>query len=251
MWSLFANVVVIATLPLCAVAQGFDWVPSYLLPFRIPTAYGIAGMQFDAVSLYDSQAITDGALVCATYGDGSGMQPKLNVGGEWWVMPDATVMVLANVGWLRVTHRAAGTTAPLVTGEILRTEYVLSTSRVSVGVQAAAKKRLHWRYSWIKAGLDVCAYLPPLLEQSEHVLEPGWYTFSTTPPSRQVNIATSTSNRIDVQVSLVLALGYDLPIRYGVYVLPSLEAALPLTLKAGSFRLWRIGISIPVAFSLH
>ncbi|GIV54063.1 MAG: hypothetical protein KatS3mg039_0581 [Candidatus Kapaibacterium sp.] len=250
MWSWFAKLWITLCAPLTIMAQGFDWVPTYMLPFRIPTVYGITGVQLDAVTLHDTRAVTQGTLVCASYGDGTGVQGKFTVGGEWWAQADVSLALLLNVGWLRTTHYASGTVAPLVTGEMLRTEYVLSTSRLLVSVQVAAKKRLLLRYGWLRAGIELGTYLAPSVEQRERVLEPSWYMFATTPPSQQVVIASGTDNRTNLHGSVVLSIGYDLSVRNGLYVLPSVEAALPLTLTAGDFRLWRIGISIPIAFSL-
>lgn len=250
-WSWCAKLVVAAALSSCAFAQGFDWVPTYLLPFRIPTVYAFAGLRGDGASLYDARSITEGTLTCASYGNGSGVHAGLVLGGEWWAMPDATLSVLISVGQLRSTHYAAGTTAPLVTGEVLRTEYVLSTSRLYTSVQVAAKKRLVLRYTWLRAGIELGAYLPPVIQQRERVLEPSWYTFTTTPPSREIQIATNTDSRTDLQGSVVLSVGYDVPLRVGLYLLPSLDVAVPLTLNTSGFRLWRIGIAVPVAFSLR
>jgi len=230
-------------------AQGFDWIPTYLRPFRIPQLFGVVGVEVGYAHVEDPRAITDGTLVCARYGSGSGAAVALRLGAEWWVQPDASVVGGLCVRWVQSSSHAAGTTAPLVTGEMLRTEYVLSTSRLGIGVQAAAKTRLVGRYGWASVGLEATVYSPGRSTQMERVLEPSWYFFATTPPSKQVQIASSVSSGSDALVLLKASVGYDLSLAVGWYCSPSVEVAVPVTLNAGNYRLWRIGIALPVAFS--
>jgi hypothetical protein len=83
----------------------------------------------------------------------------------------------------------------------------------------------------------------------ERVLEPSWYFFATIPPSKQVQIASSVRSGSDALVLFKASVGYDFSIAVGWYCSPSVEMAIPVTLSAGDFRLWRIGIALPVAFS--
>lgn len=230
-------------------AQGFEWIPTYLRPFRIPELFPVVGFEAAYARVEDPRVLRDGDLVCATYGRGSATVVALRLGAEWWVLPDASVLGGMSLGWLRSDFRSQGTVAPLITGETLRTEYVLSTSRVGIGVQGAAKKRLVGRYGWASVGIEATVYFPAHLTQTERVLEPSWYFFATTPASKQVQIASSFSGGSDLAVSVEAAIGYDLSLTNGWYVSPSIEVAVPITLRAGDYRLWRIGIAIPVGFS--
>lgn len=247
-WS--ANVLVLGCLVAATLgAQGFDWIPTYLRPFRIPQLFGVVGVEAGYARVEDPRAITDGTLVCARYGSGSGAAVALRLGAEWWVLPDASIVGGTSVVWLRSDFRSPGTVAPLVTGETLRTEYVLSTSRLGIGVQAAAKTRLVGRYGWASVGLEATVYFPGRSTQMERVLEPSWYFFATIPPSKQVQIASSVRSGSDALVLFKASVGYDFSIAVGWYCSPSVEMAIPVTLSAGDFRLWRIGIALPVAFS--
>lgn len=248
MWFWFVSLIASGSLVGTLCAQGFDWIPTYLRPFRIPQLYGVVGITAGYVRVDDPDVLSDGTLVCARYGSGGGTSIGANVGGEWWILPDVSVNGLVGIGCIQSNHSAPGSIAPLVTGEQLRTEYVLSTSRLGFSVQAAAKKRLAWRYSWASLGLDATIYAQRRIVQTERVIEPTWYFFSTTPPSKQVQFASTSSDRIDVLLSLTVAMGYDVPLTIGWYSSPSVYATVPLALKPGDYRLWRIGITVPVAF---
>ncbi|MCS6999961.1 MAG: hypothetical protein RML15_02275 [Bacteroidota bacterium] len=231
------------------LAQDFDWVPTYMLPFRIPTTYYVAASRIATAAVYDRQSVEEGSSLCATYGDGWGWYGAFSFGTEWWIFPRSAMSVHAAVGWLSVEHRAAGTIAPLVTGEILQTEYVLSTSRPVISVQVSAKTRIGLRHSWISGGLEILLLLPAMVHQVERVQAPAWYQFATNPPTRQVEIGSSRT-ATQIRPLLNIAIGYDWALTYGVYCSPSVEIGIPLTLARGDYRLWHVGIAVPIAFSL-
>ncbi|MCX7930226.1 MAG: hypothetical protein N2663_05845 [Chlorobi bacterium] len=239
----------IAIVEVCS--QGFDWVPTYMLPFRIPTMYGNVALSAAYAAVDDRRIISDGQTVCATFGAGQGFYTTAAVGGEWWMLPDAALTANIHVGWLGAEHTATGTVLPLVTGQTLRTEYVLSTSRIITGVQVAVKKRLFSRYGWASLGMGAVVFHWPSVRQYEQVVEPSWYMFSTIPPSRRVLIASSDGVGTTLQAMVVVAIGYDIPLRTGWYISPALEIAVPVTLDAPDFRLWRVGVILPVSVSLH
>lgn len=231
--------------------QDFDWVLSYMKPFRVPRFYGIVGVQGAIGEVADVGAVKEGGIVCAQYRNGAGFIVVLSGGGEWWVQPDASLGGCIGAGWVQSEHRAPGIVAPLITGETLRTEYVLSTSRLAISVQATAKKRMFARYGWISVGVEGMLLFPTHMVQREQVLEPGWYRFNTSPPSQHVRISDGIAMNVSMLLSIIGGIGYDIPIRQGMYCSPSFVVGLPLTLLAGNYRLWRIGITIPLAFSLQ
>jgi len=251
-WSLYAKPAVVILVVVCRLgAQDFDWAPTYMLPFRIPTLYATVGVQASIASMHDTRVVDEGARTCATYGDGTGFIVAVTFGGEWWALPDAACAASIRLGWSNANYLAPGTVAPLVTGETLRTEYVLSTSRFMVGVQATAKKRAVWRYGGVGVGTEITAFLTPTMVQRERVVEPQWYSFATDPPSREVRLTTATAGGTNVHVSLTVAVGYDLSLGVGLYCSPAVEIGVPLTLNLTDFRLWRAGLAIPIAFSVR
>lgn len=251
MCCLSTKFLLVAVIAVRLAAQDFDWIPSYMQPFRIPHLYGTVGAQGAVGEVADTRAITEGTIICSQYGKGTGLMVMLFGGVEWWALPDASLGGSIGAGWVQSEHRAPGIVAPLVTGETLRTEYVLSTSRLAISVQAAAKKRLFARYGWISLGLEGMLLFPSQMVQRERVIEPDWYRFNTSPPSQQVYISDGIPINVSMQLSIVGGIGCDIAIQNGLYCSPTLIVGLPLTLSAGNYRLWRIGMAIPFAFSLQ
>lgn len=237
--------------PVCLWGQSFDWVPTHLLPFRVPHLYGVATARVAAAFERDEQVLQEGSLLCTTFDGGYGTSIAAGIGLEWWVLADAALSAWLGVGWTRTRYIGPGLSAPLVTGEVLRTEYVMTSSRTNLHLQVAARRRLALEYGWVRIGIEATVRFAPTVTQIEQVIEPTWYQFSTQPPTQQITLSRGISGGVEGLIGSVLAVGYDLPLFRGVYCSPSLEVAFPITLKRGQGRLWHIGVVVPVAFALQ
>ncbi len=215
----------------CAIAQGFGWQPSPRDPFTIPKRYmGVevgSGYTIHGGSLDYIEAGL--GITCCSHSAGSGIPWRIGVTADEWISPTIAVSLSAGVSMFGVAFVTPTTPVPLSDGVLLRTEYVLEGNLTYATFAGAVSTRLFESGLYAGGGLRLHVFLGGSLRQTERVVSPDSYYFTTNPRSKEVEVGTTfLDNATPVQVEPYITVGYNVPLAPGYYLSPAISAGIGL-----------------------
>ncbi len=241
------------TCAVAASAQGFDWQYSARQPFESPIRfYGIElssgyGRHFASLDYLERGT----GFTCCTYERGQGMPYGVLLAGDYWLTPDVSVQGGLGVVVRNVTFTSDPQSFPRVKDSIVSivsSEYVFQGSITYATVQAALRYRLLGTHLNVGGGVKLMVKLSESQTQIDRVIGPDDYFFGGNPPSKEkVLPATILDDASTFVIEPYVSVGYDLAIRRGMYLTPTVTLGGPVT-SLSKTQLWR---ALDVGFSLR
>lgn len=243
----------LTAIAICASAQGFDWQYSARLPFESPVKfYGVelsSGYSTHFASLDYLEKGT--SFTCCTYDRGTGMPYGVALSGDYWLTSDVSIQGALGITIRNVKFTSEPQNFPRVINSIVRTvtsEYVFNGSITYAGLQAAMRYRLLGTHLSVGGGLKLLLKLSETQTQIDRVIGPDDYFFEGNPPSKVEDLdATILNDASAFVIEPYVSVGYDLTIRRGMYLTPTVTIGGPVT-SLSKTQQWR---SLELGFSLR
>lgn len=250
----FTTLVIAIASACSAASQGFDWQYSARLPVNNPIRfYGIelaSGYTSHVASLDYLEKGT--GIKCCTYERGNGIPYGVLVAGDYWLEPDVSIQ-----GGLGLLVRSVSLTSdpqsyPSVGLDSIVTfvssEYVFQGSLTYLTAQAALRYRILGTHLNVGGGVKLLLKLAESQTQIDRVIGPDNYYFDGNPPTKEKDLeATLLNDASGIVIEPFVSLGYDLSIRRGMYLTPTVTVGGPVT-SLSKTQPWR---SLDLGFSIR
>ncbi|MDZ4745804.1 MAG: hypothetical protein SGJ05_07355 [bacterium] len=244
-------------LALCLVAQsfsaqGFDWQYSARVPFESPILfYGLEvssgyGTHFASLDYLEKGT----SYTCCTYDRGSGMPFGAMIAADYWLLPEVSVQAGIGMAMRSVTFTSDPQSFPRVdhsTVTVVTSEYVFTGTITYATLQGALRYRILGTHLNIGGGLKLMVKLGETQTQIDRVISPDNYFFNGNPPSKEKDLKPTILDDASVFVLEPFAsVGYDLTIRRGMYLTPTITIGGPITSlsKTQPWRALDLGVGI-------
>lgn len=223
-----------------AIAQGFEWVYSYRMPFSVPTFYVGFGSGVGIASHSGSIESVSGSFVCARFPSVTAPVFSFGVTAEYWIY-GRTALTFSGLYQSQSAHFSElSERIPLSDGNFLQTRYELSTNRPTLKVTGGAKTLLFDTHAWIGGSIALEYLLQSSSQLQEKMVSPEGVPFETTPPSFVITYPGNTLDGMRTVVAVpCVNIGYDIELGRGLYASPSIGYSLPLMSQSSAAQ-WNV-----------